>query len=563
MGELEQLQVEAAKRFLQTALIVDDRASVTTPAVEEVEVPPEAMEPRGPVMGDDELMTDEEKSSGSDETQKSIEKRKEERASEVNVKDLADRFADLVGLTCGILKPTKEEENDQVTDRIVRAARGVDIVVIDWMLEDPGFTARDAIARIVEEERRDRRLLAIYTTQRDLDAILDELIDAIPKAKRGQDGLVLDVGGIRIVIYHKGGAKLEPAFEPYVCLERDLPDRLVAEFAAQTAGLVPAVALSALAATRESTHRLLGRLHQGLDLGYIGHLIRLPNFADGRQHLLDAINGEFRAAVEDDRGTATVAEKGFDAWMKDEEEQLRVSIPALKDLGPALAEGGSRKEKWKADHVSIKVPKITTLLVAEGSDSKALDSDAGFAQLMAMRRPYSGQDPPLHLGTIVREEEVPDNFWLCIQPVCDSVRLEGPTSFLMLPLDPVKSNSRVSFVVTLPDDSEKFVYLRLWEGSSDLELVRVVPNQSGGVTFSSEENGVKKVVTDEGVALTWVAQLKPAHASRVGHLFGTRLSRIGLDESEWIRTLERFGQKSTRRERVPFVERARNSGNGK
>lgn len=562
MGELEKLQTEAAKRFLQTALIVDDRASVSPqdppPVPESVE---EVAEPSGPNMGEIAGLASGESSQApvpAGERQKLVEAQ-ERHASEVDVKQLADRFADLVGLTCGILKPTKEEGNAEVTKRIVRAARGVDIVVVDWMLEAPGFTARKAVEQIVAGESKDRRLLAIYTTQRDLAKIVDELLEAIPDASQVVgDDLALDVGGIRIVIYHKGGPTLTKEFELYVCPEEELPERLVSVFVSQTAGLVPAVALSALAATRENTHRLLNRLHQGLDLGYLGHLVRLSNRDTGKQHLLDAISGEFRAVVEDDADTAKVATNGFKAWLTDHKDHLQVPITGLKTLGAAL-EDKEKKKKWQEDHGSPG-SNITNLLVSEGEEADAFDSDASFAQLMAMRRPYTGQNPPLHLGTIVREREDSDHYWLCVQPVCDSVRLSPskPTSFLMLPLDPVDPGARASFVVTLPGESDKHVFLHLWDGSSDLELMQLLPNRQKAVVFEAEEEGdAKTVTTQEGIVLIWVGQLKPAHASRVAHAYGMRLSRVGLDESEWLRNLEKNGKKSKQKSRIALVERVR------
>lgn len=557
MGKLEKLQTEAAERFLQTALIVDDRASVSPQVPPEQEIG-EVTVPAGPNFGDTSMA-----SGGSDQAPDppgAYERRAEEQASVVNVKDLADRFADL-GLTCGILKPIPEEENAQVTDRIAKAARGVDIVVIDWMLDD-GFTAMEAVTRIVTEEPKGRRLLAVYTTQRQLDEISDQLLKSIPKATRVEsDDLALDVGGIRIVIYHKGGPTLDEAFEAYLCPAADLPEKLVEVFASQTAGLVPAVALSALAATRENTHRLLRRLHQDLDLGYVGHLLLQSDREEGKQHLLDAISGEFRAVVEDDADTTRIATKGYSAWLTDHKSQLRYPNMALKALRAALADKEKKKawrEKYGKQRKLPQPKEITTLLVNESERERALDSDAGFAQLMAMRRPYSGQNPSLHLGAIVREQGEPNYYWLCIQPVCDSVRLGKPTNFLMLPLDSVQADTRASFVVTLPGDDGKPTFLHLWDKSFDLELMRLTPNHKGKVVFKTEKgDGPKAVTTVDGIVLTWVAQLKPAHASRVAHEYGARLSRVGLDESEWLRLLATDQNMPQQRPRTALVKRIR------
>ena len=56
-----------------------------------------------------------------------------------------------------------------------------------------------------------------------------------------------------------------------------------------------------------------------------------------------------------------------------------------------------------------------------------------------------GQDPPiLELGIVLRDSE--SNYWLCAQPLCDSVRLTGKRAFPMLPLSTDPKNPAVIFL---------------------------------------------------------------------------------------------------------------------
>ena len=55
------------------------------------------------------------------------------------------------------------------------------------------------------------------------------------------------------------------------------------------------------------------------------------------------------------------------------------------------------------------------------------------------------------------------------------------------------------------------------------------------VSFASEEGIERRVTTVDGIELTWIAQLKPAHAQRIAEALGRELTRVGLDESEWLR----------------------------
>jgi Response receiver domain len=571
----EELQRDAAKRFLQTGLIVDDRISTDSPLEEDYAPPPTSITaPQGPLSSSDKEapnakggeIVDGDGSLAADEL--------ETLASKINVKHLADHFVDLVGLTCGVLKP-EGENHGTVTDRIVRAASGVDIIVLDWMLEpNDDFTAEDAVVRIVSDGSYGPRVLAIYTTHRKLADISDALRAAIGDAKDVEgDDLALDAGGTRIVIYHKGGPTLADSDKKYLCPESELPTRVVDVFIAQTRGLVPAVALNAVAATRENTHRLLRRLHGDLDLGYLGHALRLPDRSDAGQHLLDAISGEFRTVIEDDDRTVATSTEGFRLWLDAHADQLQVSAEGLIAFAAAHAGSKEDRKQWRDEYNDGKgagsADKLTTLLVEarEEASAAALQSDARFAQLLALRRPYSRASPGLHLGTIVRELDDISSYWLCIQPVCDAVRLPGdaPTNFLMLPLQPVDDGLKTAFVVDADDSIDgDLVRLWLWRDSSDLELMRMLPTEDGAVRFASTggSSGPRTVMTEDGVGLVWAGQLKPAHALRVAHEFGHHLSRVGLDESEWLRAVSKNASPE-QVARVPMVERVQHGGHAK
>jgi hypothetical protein len=568
--DYEEMQYQAAKRFLQTALVVDDRMS--TEPEDKGEAPQGGLvAPGTPLVGREAEQSVAETSGADGVTVGDTTAGShidgddvDDASSVVHVKPLADRFADL-RLTCGVLKPSPNEPPTDVTQRIVRAASGVDIVVLDWML-DPAteFTAEQAVKDVVAQDEYGRRLIAIYTTQRDLEGIAQSLEEAITRATRIDDELALQAGGTRILIFHKGGPQLDEKWMAYKRDESELPETLVRAFAKLSSGLVPAVALNSLAATRENAHRLLERLDQGLDLGYLGHLLRLAYREEGEQHLLDAISGELRAVIEDDTATRATASAGFDAWLAHHNEQLHVPAEALARLGEAMTDKKLLKA-WAKKEIAgtFSEENVTELLVPVDEAVEARRSDARFAHLMAMRQPYARPEPELHLGTIVRERDLPSNYWVCIQPVCDSVRLDAdpPTAFLMLPLEPVDHAAKgVKAAFVVRSDGGEWIHLWPWDRSSDIELMRMRPNHNGAVRFLASEtdgtlSGPKTVTTEEDITLIWIAQLKTAHALRVVHQYGTQLSRVGLDESEWIRLRGREGTRPERRPRVPVSDR--------
>jgi hypothetical protein len=79
--------------------------------------------------------------------------------------------------------------------------------------------------------------------------------------------------------------------------------------------------------------------------------------------------------------------------------------------------------------------------------------------------------------------------------------------------------------------------IHLWAASKpqDLEVFGVAPTEGRAARFVRQNNAELHLPTIGGPSLIWVAQLKPAHAQRVAEQLGGNLTRVGLDESEWLR----------------------------
>ena len=124
-------------------------------------------------------------------------------------------------------------------------------------------------------------------------------------------------------------------------------------------------------------------------------------------------------------------------------------------------------------------------------------------------------------------------YLLCLQPVCDSVRMEG------------KSRAFVFSVLNEPKDGKRFTHCVMNVSGNVIKLV-YKPNVSGVFVsnFKTETDAVcaDKDDTDrfifkdkDGNDYEWIAELKTEHAPRAAEQFGRELSRVGLTESEWLR----------------------------
>ena len=139
--------------------------------------------------------------------------------------------------------------------------------------------------------------------------------------------------------------------------------------------------------------------------------------------------------------------------------------------------------------------------------------------------------PMLTLGILIKEN-ISGDYLLCIQQRCDSVRLVGgeKRNFLFLPLEAAE---------------KKFSILYKDNQGLPIKLKVIADNCHNLITkkFEQTENGFVLAKNDgsfyfqdaDGKRFDWILELKEAHAQRIANKFAAQLSRVGLDESEWLR----------------------------
>jgi len=202
-------------------------------------------------------------------------------------------------------------------------------------------------------------------------------------------------------------------------------------------------------------------------------------------------------------------------------------------------------DEGRMKYLRKKSDEITAQLSNEDAD-QATRLDMEFAMLTSLRTRDKGTEivPMLTLGTIVEDitdvNEGSPQYWLCIQPRCDSVRLGGEQR--MYPLLPyeVKEPSQ-GFELVLRDSNEDFVCLKLIDEPSKCSMIPFKPlpesqhiicatKQEAGFVFESETSGPKG-----RKRYKWIADLKYEQAQRSISRFASRMSSVGLDEFEWLR----------------------------
>ena len=521
-----------AERFLQTVVVLDDGAYMG-PA----EPPPTVVEP------DEDVAIPEEPEEGEGVTAIPP-------ATPINALDaqtLITGFAKQ-GLVCAVLAPHLDEDGSEAT---VRASRRADIVILDWQLGDHGERAKEIIQKITEEDASEGgrvRMIVVYTASLDLEAARSAVageLDGFEAIDRPGGVLALGTRQSRILFVSKGktseiGGKIE---------EAQLPTRLVEEFVEITKGLLSNVSLGSIAAIREETHRMLARFHRGLDSAFLTHRMLLVSPEDAEAYAVDLVTAEFIATLQGKRIGSTYADR----------DAIQAALTEIQGSGLEFRIMVTKNAAANAKNVSVEnlmklvdngpaglgdIPDIAgsksqqdklhqrLYLVLSSDLEKGMAAHHEFARVSAHARERAlvgiGYRARLDLGSIVRSGE---EYLVCIQPTCDTMRLQGTTQFLFA----VLTKSEEEFDVVVQDESGLENRLKLNSKVSAVRAVVFDPDGATATVLSSarEEDGVFTCIA--GQRYVWLCDLKTSFAQRFVHRIATDLSRIGLDEFEWQR----------------------------
>lgn len=534
----EEHLLRVVDRFLQTVVVVDDRAfNDPPPVVEESERLSGSVGGRGRgVQGDLDRPPDQ-----------TVDEH------DLDAKKVTDAFA-RCGLVCGLLSPAPGEE---VADELVRSARRADLVVLDWVIDrDDGRKALELLQKILTSDARPSggrlRTIAIYTGQPELKAVAARLKEVLGSSdldaplEEDDDGLAMTKGPVRVAVFAKEHvSQLPPELESRRVRFDELPDRLRREFAVLTSGIMTTVALAALAALRDDTHRVLSVLGPQLDTAYLGHRSVLPDPGDAQSQAVVLVASELRSVIEDHDVGDLADEATLLLWLAASRVDgakfgelidsakpiprvqvagmLRVGLGSTEAIAEVAALGGVTKK-----HLKERVKRAATMVFA-GSVDEAHGSDADLANCMMLRTMYSSPPRRLQLGTVVHASKR-EGYWVCVQPLCDSVRLgQEVRAFPFLQLR-VSDYEKFQFVVTDESGTERF--LLLTKNPRDVVVARFKPLKGKSV-IEAVLVGDAYMFRDTGnKRLRWVAQLKPEFAQKVAVDLASAFARVAVDEAE-------------------------------
>jgi hypothetical protein len=130
------------------------------------------------------------------------------------------------------------------------------------------------------------------------------------------------------------------------------------------------------------------------------------------------------------------------------------------------------------------------------------------------------------------------DYWLCLQPRCDCVRIRDKRDFVFIPLKKLNTmGNNAIFHIIVEDEDSEFSKLKLI--NQNYETVKLEFTSNGSPeeiikAFEKEGNFYFKT-SDSTLKFRWIAELKDDQAQRIANNFAAQISRVGLDESEWLR----------------------------
>ena len=535
MGVARDVYVLAASRFLHSVVVVDDRARLGDDEDPVEEIPEEIIDPRLPlpvtIDDGDVAGSDVGAAAGMDAVHEAAATRGLADENRLDARRLIDGFA-ARGIVCAALRP--EGTAAGIEDLVAPAAGRCDIVTLDWHIttpDDHGEKAAQLLGMLSEPDQRRLRLVAVYTGDPHATEI-DERIRALGGVIQSGP-FAYQRGSARIVVLFKEHARPNAEDVDIVPID-DLPERLVTEFARHCAGVVPAMTMSALGAVRENMHDILAVLSADLDPGFVGHRLSQQYPDDATGQLAELIVSEIRSVVDDDADSAsTVGREAIDAWLDDRGVQLGVPLAMVQEMNVAGGSPDARRAlaEKHPDYQQLK-NRHPTILLTGGDRVSAEAQNAKLAERMAVRTVYSGSQPGrLELGVIVQSWQ-DGHYWVCVQPLCDSVRLQGDCRVPFLPYNTILDDKAFDLVLTRGDE---VVRLALSTKPADISLRTFAVDGGVGAVMPLQVDGQTVFVDQDDIRLLHVCRLKPEQGQRLVHRLGTEFSRVGLSESEWQR----------------------------
>ena len=508
----------AIGEYFRTALLIDDRVEPDYRALEQLGIDQSDTPPSEPVSG--------------------LEEPPEEDETPVRPSGLVSAFL-AEGVVCSVVEPSAESSD--IVGMAQRGARIADLLILDWLLFGNASATVDAIRGISEQNKSRLRAIVVFTGAHSLSDVAGRLVEDV--GFEGDD-FVLRRGNTVVLVFGKPGPPLtggEDRRQPSSDY-RDLPRMIRDDLEMVFKGLMPEFAFRGINTLRESAPRILATFNSDLDAAALVHRALLPEPADAGPQFVRLLASDLEQALHDKRVGEIWDPESVRTYVEHTPSsgspaQLAQKLRSNQDV----RNQGLLEDVESADGLKLVRETIINGLSGVGMGDSAVqravsdlavavgDAAANESLAVLMSSTSLGETPPrLELGVVLRSAD--GHYWLCIQPLCDSVRLEEVRAYPMLPLtlNPPRPAAMIRSPEgdTIPVGFESSPHrLAMPEFSPTHERAVIADGDPSNWHFTSEDGAQYRAIT----------RLRPEVAAQAAHGLATAASRSGADVSEWMR----------------------------
>ncbi|MBU2877446.1 response regulator receiver domain [Aliiglaciecola lipolytica] len=513
---------------------------------------------------------------------------------ELYYQDLSHEFASK-GIICGGFSP--EGDVDSSLQAVVNTSKNADITILDWQMEKAGPDGKFAIDTTLKISEIDiseggrTRLICIYTAEN-----AEDVADILVKSLVGLHSK-LEERTITFELPELTHWKIEVVNKADK-LEVELCDFLINSFANLTTGLLSNAVVSSIASIRDNTHNLLHKFNSTLDPAYVSHILGLISSPKMREqahdvafdYAVELISEELKSSLQiNEKVKGSLSKKIINAWPDfievddlkksfflelSDEEKLTFNRTQMKrllladDLKETLKEIGmeasqknivasqkakrllaSESNQEKIDPIlnsnnAIQV-KHQTLKPIERFEREAIQlsinepSEKPLLDLCSIENTRRSQEislcraPSLKQGTILKNEKTSE-YYICIQPLCDSVRLQRTTSFTFLQISEV-TEKKGKFTHVIKKANNEHLKLFISCKATTVRTLDFLPDTDSKVVLSFLEDRQYFFENSTNIRFEWYGELKQLITQDIVNNLAAQISRVGSDSFEWLR----------------------------
>lgn len=503
-----------------------------------------------------------------------IRDRLEKEVHNLDYQDLSLAFAEY-GINCSGFIPDvhRFKTIEDAAENITLSAKRVDATILDWRMDENfgaeiGSLAKASILKILQHDKIQHgrlRLIVIYTAEPNIAEITGNIAQTLQSVDfsvlKNKNNINFDNADLEFcqitVIEKKTTAK-------------ELREEVVSLFTELTIGLLPNATLSTLSELRDKTHHILHTFSRDLDPAYLSHVIGLLSSPKVREnaeevaldYAAELISEELKSMIQISHPLKLSLEKNrIIDWlshinMENDDDFFEIVV------GDELGKVGSSRmkelieatENEQIDAILQSEPKI----ISKGQDSLSffernriqvnlkngtIDSHEKLSIIECKRRDglsltNLAYAPNIKLGSIIKDKK--GKYYICLQPLCDSVRLSSDASFLFLAVKEVKEPTG-KFTHVIQSKTGENIRLMARCSTQCIRKFDLKRNKTTRTVKASNQAGSNEYIIqckkESGniEELFWVGELKNNVAQAISNQVAASISRIGLDTNEWLR----------------------------